>query len=184
MSAPFLGQVEIFGFPFAPRYWAQCAGQILAITQNQALFSPGHDIRRQRITTFALPDLRSRVPVGAGTDRVQVDGPGRPAAGIDQAGFVPHPAHTHALQAAAGTAITGGTQYPGSTVGLGVTTGVDKSGAPLTVNLYVAADPKAAVTLDASAISPMTGGQPHENRMPLLPLNVCICLSGSFPSRQ
>ena len=67
MSEPYLGQIKIFGFGYPPRGWAQCAGQIMSIQQNQALFALlGTTFGGNGVTTFALPDLRSRTPMGQG----------------------------------------------------------------------------------------------------------------------
>ena len=186
MSEPFLGQVEVFGFSFPPKRWAQCAGQIMAISQNQALFSLlGTTYGGNGVTTFGLPDLRSRVAVGLGTDHQQASWTQGQVGGQESITLTPSqiPAHTHTLRAASGTDTTSDTNAPDSTVGLGVTTGLDTGGKAFTVNAYVA-DANPAATLHSSAISPASGGQPHENRMPLLALNFCICLAGLFPSRQ
>jgi microcystin-dependent protein len=184
MSEPFMGQIEIFGFDYAPVQWVQCAGQLLSINQHQALFSLlGTTYGGDGRTTFKLPDLRSRVAVGAGTDRVQVDWVRGQADGEETLALTSMQlaAHDHTLMAASGTDVTKNTQFPGNTVGLGQTVG-DDQGTPMPVNAYVA-DAKPAAALHFSAVSPGAAVQPHENRMPVLALNVCIALVGLFPSR-
>jgi microcystin-dependent protein len=186
MSQPFLGQIEVFGFGFPPRYWAQCAGQLMSIAQNQALFSLlGTTYGGNGVTTFALPDLRGRVAVGVGTDRVGVpwiQGQTGGEEGLRLTSFQ-IPAHIHTLRAASGTDTSSNTNTPNGTVGLGVTTGQKADGGTFQVPAYVA-DPKPAAALHGTAVGPPTqGGQPHENRMPGLALNVCIALNGVFPSR-
>jgi microcystin-dependent protein len=184
MSEPFLGQIEIFSFDYAPPHWAQCAGQLLSISQNQALFSLlGTTYGGDGRTTFKLPDLRSRVAVGAGKDRVQVDWVRGQADGEESLALTSMQlaAHDHTVMAASGTDVTKNTQLPGNTVGLGQTVG-DDQGTPMPVNAYVA-DAKPAAALHFSAVSPGAAVQPHENRMPVLALNVCIALVGLFPSR-
>lgn len=186
MSDHFQGQIEIFGFTFPPKYWAQCAGQILPIQQNQALFALlGTTYGGNGVTTFALPDMRGRVALSAGKDfsgapwiQGQTGGQETVALTGDQI-----PAHTHSLQVAGGTDTSSNTAQPGPTVGLGQSTGSTESGGALDVKLYVVDDKPAAVLHD-SALSPGGSGAPHENRMPLLALNFCIALSGVFPSRN
>ncbi len=173
MDEPFLGEIRPFSFGFAPKGWASCDGQLLPIAQNAALFSLlgtmyGGDGR----TTFALPDLRGRAAMHAGT------GPGLPPATIGTAsGEETHALtgpetanHSHVFNARINGS-TGATQIPGPTVMLGSTTNSPGG-------LYT--------TPFATAImgSTSTGGSgaPHENRMPYLPINYCICLEGPFPS--
>jgi microcystin-dependent protein len=184
MSEPFLGQIEIFGFDFAPKQWAPCAGQLMSIQQNVALFSLiGTTYGGNGINTFALPDLRGRVAVGAGTDRVQVDWTRGQADGEESLALTSFQlaAHTHTVMAASGTDVSKNTPIPGNTVGLGQTIG-DNEGTSMVVSAYVA-DANPAAALHASAVSPGGPAQPHENRMPVLALNVCIALAGLFPSR-
>jgi microcystin-dependent protein len=88
--------------------------------------------------------------------------------------------------AAAGTVTSSNTDVPSDKVGLGVTTGLTSSGGAITVNLYLS-DPNPTAILNGGVVSPITtgnGGKPHENRMPSLALNVCICLMGLYPQRN
>ena len=147
MSEPFLGQIEVFGFNFPPRRWAQCFGQLMAINQNQALFALlGTTFGGNGTTTFGLPDMRSRIPLGMGTDRggtawVWGQKGGTESITLTSAQMA---AHTHTVMASSNTTTTGNTQIPNNTVGLGQTSGQTAGGDPLTVNAYVAdANPSA-----------------------------------------
>jgi microcystin-dependent protein len=166
MSTPFMAEIRIFSFNFPPKNWAQCNGQILAIQQNQALFSLlGTTYGGNGVTTFALPNLQSRVPihVGAGYVRGQ-------AAGQENHTLIASemPAHTHAVTAssAAGTSPTPGT----------------RTWAASTAQSYSSASPNAA--MNPAAVTNAGGSQPHNNMPPYSVLNFCIALSGVFPSRN
>jgi len=184
---PFVGQIELFGFGFAPKNWAYCQGQLLAISSNQALFSLlGTTYGGDGIRTFGLPDLRSRLPIG--TDMFKSGGGQYPMGAISGTESVtlstPQiPAHTHQLRAANGTDTSQNTNTPAANLGFGVTTGTNTAGKPIVVPAY-AQDAAPAALLDKSAVSMAGGGQPHDNRMPSLVLNACICLYGVFPSRN
>ncbi len=184
MSEPFMGQIEIFGFDFAPLQWAKCTGQLLSISQNQALFSLlGTTYGGDGRTTFKLPDLQSRVAVGVGKDRVQADWVRGQADGEEKLALTSMQlaAHDHTVMAASGTDVSKNTMLPGNAVGLGQTVG-DDQGTTMAVNAYVA-DAKPAAALHYSAVSPGPAAHPHENRMPVLALNFCIALTGMYPSR-
>jgi microcystin-dependent protein len=183
MSEAYISQIEIFGFDYAPRNWANCAGQLLSVNQNQALFSLlGTTYGGDGLTTFAHPDLRGRVPVGFG------QGPGLPNYDLGQrSGEENHalsttemPVHNHFINADA-TTTSGLVNTPSSSVTLGKGTGTAPSGA-FAVNLYNSAAP--GTTLNPATIGLAGGGQPHANQMPTLTLNFCMCRSGIFPSRN
>jgi microcystin-dependent protein len=183
MSQPYLGEIEIFGFGFAPKGWATCAGQTLPINQNQALFSLlGTTYGGNGTTTFMLPDLRGRLAMGQG------NGQGLTPRVIGEVGgetnhtllVTETPAHNHVLNVIQNIG-TGDVNAPGPTVVLSQTTGRTPSG-PLTVNLY-AADTSPNQPMAAAAVG-TTGGQPHPNLMPYNALNFCIALSGVYPSRN
>jgi microcystin-dependent protein len=176
MSEFFIGQVMMTGFSFAPRFWALCNGQLLPINQNQALFSLlGTQYGGNGTTNFALPDLRSRTPIGYASS---VD-PGwqPPAVQIGQAAGVENvtllstnlPAHTHTLNA---NTAPGTTRNPNNAVY--ASTSVLLHG-PSTGPL---------VPQNPSTIAPAGGNQPHPNLQPYSVLNFCVALSGIFPSRN
>ena len=185
MSEPFLGQIEVFSFGFAPTGWAQCAGQLMPIAQNQALFAVlGTTFGGDGIRTFALPDLRSRVPMGQGngqglTPRTvgQIGGEETHALTVGEI-----PLHSHSVAAISNPTTANNTDVPGGTVVLAQTVGVDKGGHPLTFDIY-APDNAPNQRMSATAIG-TAGGQPHPNLMPYVAVNFCIALQGLFPSRN
>jgi microcystin-dependent protein len=162
---PYLSEIKIMAFGFAPRGWAQCNGQLLPISQNQALFSLlGTIYGGDGIRTFALPNLQGRTAIhtGRGYD------PGQPGGAQAHAlSMAETPGqHTHA---AVGTETAGDSPIPAGNY-LGAAD-----------NLY---GPLASTTpLQAAAVVP-TGGQPHNNMQPYLVLNFCIALQGIFPPRN
>jgi microcystin-dependent protein len=171
----FLGQIVLFAGNFAPRSWALCQGQILAIATNTALFSIlGTTYGGNGQTTFALPDLRSRVPVGQG------QGPGLSSYSLGQQGgdesvtltINEMPAHNHVATVACfnGDGSTGRCRgaFP-----------ADNSG----VNSYNAtADNQMNAAMVQVGLA--GGSQPHPNIQPYTTLNYIICIEGLFPSRN
>jgi microcystin-dependent protein len=175
----FIGSIVLFAGNFAPRGWQFCAGQILPIAQNTALFSLlGTTYGGNGQTTFALPDLRGRVPVGQG------QGPGLSPYDLGEATGVENvslmlpqmPAHNHMVQVSSGQAdtATANNNY------LAVTNG-SLAGDPVVVNTY---NGTPTALLGAGSISNTGSSQPHTNLQPLLCLNYIICLEGIFPSRN
>lgn len=170
MSEPFLAEIKIFGFNFPPRGWALCDGQILPINQNQSLFSLlGTTYGGDGRTTFALPDLRGRVPVHVGSNNaggnVTLGQSAGEEAVVLSAGALP--AHSHGLRATAAAADSG-----------------DPSGNVLAgseADLY--ALPGTLVEMAPQAVTE-AGGQPHNNMQPFLTLNFAIALQGLFPPRN
>ena len=168
MSEPFMAEIRIFGFNYAPRNWAFCNGQLLSIPQNSALFSLlGITYGGNGTTQFALPDLRGRVPLhfGAGnglTPRTQGSRDGSETVGLIASQI---PSHQHLAVATTNAATTN------------VPTGnhLADSGPAI----YAA--PNAPVGI---INGPTGAGQPHENRMPFLAMNFCICMQGVFPPRN
>ena len=169
MATPFIGEIKIFAFDFPPKGWAVCSGQLIQISQNQALFSIlgtayGGDGR----TTFGLPDFRGRAPLHFGTPNY-----GGSVALGQKAGEQTHtltvqemPAHTHipvGSNAAPNVATPFGNFWAQASGGYST-----KPTGPMAQN----------------AISMNGGGQGHENRSPYLVLNVCIALVGIFPPRN
>jgi microcystin-dependent protein len=164
MSEPFLGEIRMFSFDFAPKGWAMCNGQLLQINQNQALFSLlGTTYGGDGQQTFALPDLRGRLPFHVGT-RVQGQMAGTESETLN---LNQMPAHTHAAQASSttGTAATPGGNF----------------WAAAAANPYASSN---SSTMSAQAVTSAGGSQPHNNLPPFLVLNVCMALLGIFPSRN
>ena|SRR5438128_8975221 len=170
MASPFIGQITLFAGNFAPRGWAFCNGQLLSIAQNTALFSIlGTTYGGNGQTTFALPDLRGRVPVHAG------QGPGLSNYDLGQQGGAESvtlttaqmPAHTHPANANDSAATT---NRPGG-------------GVPARGGSYADA-PDGSTTLDPAAVGSAGGDQPHTNVQPYTTLNYIIAIEGIFPSRN
>lgn len=178
MSEAYISQVMAFGFNFAPKSWAMCNGQVISIAQNQALFSLlGTTYGGNGTTTFALPNLQSRVAISFGNYLGQNYALGE-AAGLEQVTLTINelPAHNHMF---VGASSNGNTAQP--TAGAALAT-VVKAG-PTTGDPFYA--PAAALQpLNPGSLS-MTGGNlPHSNLQPYLTLNWCICQYGIFPSRN
>ncbi|WP_395787671.1 phage tail protein [Aquimonas sp.] len=181
MSEFFIGQIMMTGFNFAPRFWALCNGQLLPINQNQALFSLlGTQYGGNGTTNFALPDLRSRTPIGYASS---VD-PGwqPPAVQIGQASGVENvtllstnlPAHTHSANA---STANGDNR---NAAGRLFATSTSTATAP---NLY-AASTGPVLPQNPQSVVPAGGNQPHPNLQPYSVINFCVALSGIFPSRN
>jgi microcystin-dependent protein len=172
----FIGTISLFGFNFAPRGWAMCAGQLLPISQNSALFALlGTMYGGDGIQTFGLPDLRGRVAVGMG------NGPGLSPynqgqmAGSETVTLLQTemPMHNHLLNVSG----SGATSTTPSGNVLAVSALPDES----PVNTY---GPTPNATANPQAIGMAGGNQPHQNIQPYLALNYCIALEGIFPSRN
>ena len=171
MSNMFLGQITTTAFNFAPRGWALCNGQLLQINQNQALFALlGTQFGGDGVATFALPDLRGRVPMH--TDALNPVGQavGAPAVTLQAANL---PAHGHALNTT--------TELANSAVPGGAVPAARPRAGPV---VYAAAGSTPAVTLHVGSVSDIGGAQPHDNMQPSLGLNFIIALQGIFPSRD
>lgn len=174
---PFLGTIMLFGFNFAPRGWAFCHGQTIAIAQNTALYSLlGTTYGGNGQTTFCLPDLRGRVPVGVGvgpglSGMTWGEVGGAEAARLTQANL---PAHTHAATVNARGAA--GTSPNPSGARWAASTARDNQYSPDAANATMAAD--------SVAIGPAGGGQPFDIRTPYLGMNYCIAIEGIYPSRN
>jgi microcystin-dependent protein len=171
MSEPFLAEIRMVGFNFAPRGWALCDGQILPINQNQALYSLlGTTYGGDGRTTFALPDLRGRVPIHADDSHPQGQRGGEEAHVLSAAEM---PAHRHSLRGSSGDA----TQVSPAGGTFAGTAGAGTPEAP-----FYAGSPGAAFA--SGSISNAGGGQSHDNMQPFLAVNFAIALQGLFPSRN
>jgi microcystin-dependent protein len=182
MSTPFLAQIEIFSFNFAPKGWAVCNGQLLPINQNQALFSLlGTTFGGDGRVNFALPDMRSRIPISMGRENVIGTRAGEESHTVTISEM---PAHAHIMMADGTTQSSSNTSSPGSsgTTLLGNSGGTQSPGAPFTISIYSNQAPNN--TLAPGVISNAGGSQPHTNIQPYLTLNFCIALQGIFPSRN
>ena len=182
MSNYYMGQIMMTGFPFAQKNFAQCNGQLIAITQNQALFSLlGTTYGGDGVRTFALPDLRSRTPTGG----VQsVDGGWQPPkyalgqiAGTETVTLLPNelPAHIHSVTM---------TADPGNTVPNARRPGLTL--AACTPDTYFQYGPAGAglVPLGGAPLGPAGGNQPHPNIQPYETINFNVAMYGVFPSRN
>jgi microcystin-dependent protein len=182
MGSPFLGEIFMGGWNFAPRGFAMCNGQLLSISQNSALFSLlGTTYGGDGVTTFALPDLQGRVPIHQG------NGAGLSPYVLGQVGGVENvtlstgqmPSHTHALGAVASA---GTTSLPtGAYLAPGPSTGSGPNATAL--NTYTATTTP-LVNLNAASIQTAGGSQPHTNIQPYLCVMYVIALQGIFPSRN
>ncbi len=173
MSTPFIGQISIFSFNFAPRGWALCNGQTLPIQQNQALFSIlGTTYGGNGTTNFQLPNLQSRTPIASG------NGPGLTPRILGQTGGEEN--HTLLL-----TEMSEHTHVPQGTT-VGATTGTPASdvlATPASVPMY-RSSASGPVALNATSIALQGGNQSHPNIQPYMTVNFCIALTGIFPSRN
>lgn len=170
MSEPYLGEIRAFPFASPPQGWAICDGSLLSVAQNQALFALlGTTYGGDGQTTFALPDLRGRVPVSAG------QGPGRAPYVLGQLGGEEihtltqneMPAHTHGVQ--------GSTSIPNSKTPLGNFWGSPSN------SLYGTAPD---ISMSPTAIAASGSGQAHDNMQPFQTLNFCIAVQGILPTRN
>jgi microcystin-dependent protein len=182
MSTPYLGQISMFGGNYAPVNWAFCNGQIMAINQNQALFAVlGTTYGGNGVTTFALPNLISRLSVDQGT------GPGLSTYALGQPGgagtvtITPQtmPTHTHTLNATQ-------TQATATSIGNTVLPGKPTAGtSPEFYSFQPSGQPPLQmIALAAGAVGNTGGTQPHNNLMPSLCITFIIALQGIFPSRS
>ena len=172
MSEPYLGEIRLMPYEWAPKGWMLCQGQTLPINTNQALFSLlGTTYGGNGVTTFQLPDLRGRSVQHASQANPLWARAGQEAVTLSSSQM---PAHNHAVMAASGNGNT--TAFAGALVADAVT-----SGNP--VNLYADAGGPAQPLIPA-AVSSQGNNQPHDNTQPSLVLNYCIAVTGIFPSRN
>ncbi len=170
MTEPFVGEIRIVGFNFAPRGWAQCNGQLLPISQNTALFSLlGTNFGGDGKSTFGLPNLQGATPMhwgqGPGLSRYQLGGQGGvPSVTLLADEDAPH---QHGMTASGSAAST---LDPGNMV---LASGTNA--------MYM---PTGTATLDPNVLSRFGSGTPHNNRQPYLVLNIVIALQGVYPQRS
>lgn len=168
MAEPFLAEIRMVSFNFAPKGWAFCNGQLLPINQNQALFSLlGTTYGGDGRTTFALPDLRGRSPIhrGAGFNEGEIGGEAAHTLSISEMAT-----HVHALNGI--TTNTGNVNTPANAF--------LANSAP--AEMYSSGGNAQFVALSPSTITNTGGSQPHQNMQPYLVIGFCIALQGIFPS--
>ena len=170
MNTPYLGTVKPFSFNYAPKGWAACNGQLLAINSNQALFSLlGTTYGGDGQTTFALPNLQGRWPLSMGNGYVEGETGGESAHTLLSTEM---PSHAHVPIGSSDLASTGNpaSAYPAAQpVSAGITPYAGSASAPVAL---------------AGGSSTSGSSQGHENRPPFLVLNYCIALTGIFPTRS
>lgn len=174
MADPFVAEIRIYPFNFAPRGWALCNGQLLPISQNTALFSLlGTTYGGNGQSTFALPNLQGCAPMHPG------QGPGLSLHDLGETGGSDAvtlleseiPVHTHALQADSNIASL---NAPGA----------DRALARSSGGFAYQQSPTGPVSLSPQTLTPAGGNLPHNNLMPYLTLNFCIALQGVYPPRS
>lgn len=166
MAQPYVGEIRMFAGNFAPAGWLLCEGQLLPISENETLFQLiGTTYGGDGQSTFALPDLRGRIPVHQGNGFILAE-----TGGVEDVTLTVSqiPAHSHPFLA---SSVAGNSSSPqGNTV-------AQTDG---TIGLYIADPP--GVNMDLAAITPVGGSQPHTNFQPYLCINFIISLFGIFPS--
>ena len=163
MAEPFLSELRLMSFTFAPKGWAMCNGQTLPINQNQALFSLlGTTFGGDGRTNFKLPDLRGRVPMHVGGGHTLGEAAGEQAHTLTQNEMPPHPHVVNASNSGGDTNLPGGNLLAQA------------------ANVY--GPPGNLTPLVQGTVTNSGGSQPHLNMQPFLTLTYCIALQGIFPS--
>ena len=163
MAEPFLSEIRVMSFNFAPKGWALCNGQLLPINQNQALFSLlGTTFGGDGRVNFGLPNLQGRTPIHVGNGHTLGERGGEPAHTLSNAEL---PTHTHVMN---GSSTPAETNVP--------------SGAYLGTVANAYGPASNLVALSAGSVTNTGGSQAHMNMQPFLTLNFCIALQGIFPS--
>ena len=170
MAEPFLSEIRIMSFVFPPKGWALCDGQLLPINQNQPLFSLlGTTFGGDGRVNFALPDLRSRIPIHMGSGHTLGERGGEQAHTLSIAEI---PTHTHVFSASNAQPAVGAGITPSPTQILAKTR-----------SSFLYASPQNLAAMPPNAISNVGGSQAHLNTQPFLCLSFCIALQGIFPSQ-
>lgn len=165
MAEPFLSEIRIMSFNFAPKGWAMTNGQLMPINQNQALFSLlGTTFGGDGRVNFALPDIRGRVPIHVGSGHTLGERGGEQAHTLSIAEL---PTHTHVFNGTSNNAVN----TPDNTMVMGKSAPQSLYGAPASL-----------VAMDPGSVSNVGGSQAHLNMQPFLTLTFCIALQGIFPS--
>lgn len=165
MAQPYVGEIRMFAGNFAPIGWMFCEGQLLAISENETLFQLiGTTYGGDGESTFALPDLRGRLPIHQGNGFILAE-----TGGAEEITLTVNqiPAHSHPLLASAGP---GNANAPAGNL----------TGESAAVKIYISETPTA--NLNPQAVSPVGGSQPHTNFQPYLCVNFIISMFGIFPS--
>jgi microcystin-dependent protein len=169
MSAPFLGQLQLFAFGFAPKGWAVCAGQTLPINQNQALFSLlGITFGGNGTTTFQLPNLQGRAALSFGASLAMGQAGGEETHTLSIAEV---PAHLHTFSGTSNAAKLSASANNVLAQTAGGATVYNPAAQSLT-------------SFNPASVTAFGGSQPHENRAPFLAMTWCIALTGVYPSRN
>ena len=167
MAEPFLSEIRIMSFNFAPKGWAMCNGQLLPINQNQALFALlGTTYGGDGRVNFALPDLRGRVPMHEGAGHTLGERGGEQAHTVSLSEMATHTHRVGANSSATGGVTTANNNFIGG------------------ANNAHAAPGGALTTLSPATVTNVGGSQPHLNMQPFLGLSFCIALQGIFPSQN
>ncbi len=169
MGEPFLGEIRLVAFNYAPRGWASANGQLLPINQNQALYALcGNTYGGDGVTNFALPDLRGRVPVHMGDGYTRGQRVGEPTHTLTSAEM---PTHTHTVAA---SSLPADLTAPADNMQFATFSDVP----------YFCNSVNAPQVPTPGAFGSAGGGQAHENMQPYLTLNFCVALQGIFPSQN
>ncbi|MFC5649786.1 phage tail protein [Paenibacillus solisilvae] len=173
MSECYIGEIRMFAGNFAPQGWAFCDGSLLSISENDVLFTLlGTTYGGDGVNTFALPDLRGRIPLHAGTNHTTgTSYTLGQLSGSETTILIPQqmPVHTHGVSANSSTS--------DSTTPLNQVWGLSEGG-----KQYVAGVPNG--TMSPAAVAPAGGSQPHDNMMPFLTISFIIATAGIFPSQN
>lgn len=169
MAEPFLGEIRVMSFGFAPKGWALCNGQLLPINQNMALFSlMGTTYGGDGRVNFALPNLQGRIPIHTGVGHTLGEKGGEQGHTLSNSEM---PTHTHTLKAE-GSAAAARSNLPTGNLA-----------SPQEANSFGAAGTSSSGAMSPGTITNVGGSQAHLNMQPFLTLNFCVALQGIFPSQ-